>query len=395
MAKVQELAINPAVLVWARKTAGLSVQQVAETLGRSANFILDIESPNKGRVSKTILHDLAQLYDRSFVTLLLPEPPAEDSIPTDYRTLPQPKQTFGPETARALREARRLQHGLSDLLADNSNLLPHFKPIQVAVTEKPNQVALQVRQFVGVDMREQVTWPDSSHAFRRWRGRLQKLGILVLVEEFPRGEARGFSLWSPDLIPTIVISHEEAPAAQTFTLFHELAHVLARTDAMCLKQENQTVHGKIETWCNRVAAGTLLPEQEVRNLVAKTKDVNWEDPNDLYQISSRFRVSRHVAAIRLEELGLVPAGYYSKIKQLLDPDDSKQAPKRRDPNKPYKTDPAKERLAEVGFTTANAVLQSCRNAALSTIEAADLLRIQPAKFGRLLGLASDQGQRYG
>jgi Zn-dependent peptidase ImmA (M78 family) len=200
------------------------------------------------------------------------------------------------------------------------------------------------------------------------------MGVLVVVEDFPREEARGFSLWHPDLIPMVVVSANEAPAAQIFTLFHEFVHILLRSDAICLKQEAPTFLGRTEAWCNKVAAAILIPDNDLRALLEHegTVTTTKEWPiGDLHRIASRFKVSRHVAAIRLEEMGFAPRGYYAGIKRLLESDDYKTVrprPVSELGDKPRRNVP-KERLSEVGFVATNAILESCRTSALSTMEA--------------------------
>jgi len=395
MAKTEELPINKDVLRWARLTAGLSIPQVAQELGTKTEFILEIEFGQR-KVSKTLLNKLVKLYKRPLTVLFLPEPPIEEKIPTDYRMLPDQKQPIGPETAHALREARRLQEVLSDL-AENPNAVSVFQDLRAEYNDNPDIIGSKIRRIIGVDFIEQKNWPNPGYAFRAWRGRLQKLGVNVFVGDFPREEARGFSLWHPELIPVIVVSRNEAPAAQIFTLFHELAHILLRSDAMCLKKEDKTLLGTIEAWCNRVAAATLVPEGELKSVLTKyghTSMESWET-DGLYQIASIFKVSRHVIAIRLEQIGCAREGYYNSIKGLLDTDDfriAKVAPRR---SQEYRRDIPRERLAEVGFVTATTILDACRKSALSTIEAADLLNVRPNKFQRLYALASAQSERYG
>jgi Zn-dependent peptidase ImmA (M78 family) len=393
MAKIQELPVKPAVLVWARKTAGLSMLDVAQELGVTTDFILDIESGNR-RASKTLLHNLANLYKRPFTVLLLPEPPTDDDIPTDYRTLPVPKRFIGPDTAQSLREAKKLQEALTDISLDYPESFPIFRPISVSIKDNPNKVAQQIRTALNIDPLEQRGWTDTSHAFRQWRGKIQNLGILVILEDFPREEARGFSLWHQDLVPTIVVSRNEAPAAQIFTLFHELAHIYLRSDAICLKQESQTFLGNTEAWCNRVAAATLLPETELVKTITN-KTVQDRPIEELANIASRYKVSRHVVAIRLETSGYTSEGYYNRIKSLLDPDDYAVVPKKPKEQNEIKRDIPRQRLTEVGFTAANAILSACKKSVLTTFEAADLLRVRPNKFKRLQDLASFQSQRYG
>ena len=395
MAKTQELPINKDVLRWARTTAGLSIPQVAQVLGVKTEFILEIESSQR-KVSKTLLNKLAKLYKRPLTVLFLPEPPVETNIPTDYRMLPDQKQLIGPETAHALRESRRLQEVLSDL-AENPNAVSVFQDLPAEYNDNPDHIGSKIRSIIDIDFIEQNNWPSPGHAFRAWRGKLQRLGVNVFVGDFPREEARGFSLWHPELIPIIVVSRNEVPAAQIFTLFHELAHILLRSDAMCLKKEDNTLLGTIEAWCNRVAAATLVPEGELKSVLTKyryTGIESWEI-DSLYQMASIFKVSRHVIAIRLEQIGCARKGYYNSIKGLLDTDDFRIAKVPSRKSQEYRRDIPRERLAEVGFVTATTILEACRNSVLSTVEAADFLNVRPTKFQRLYDLASAQSERYG
>lgn len=396
MPKARELAINPEVLKWARTMSGFSIPQVAQELEVKMDFVLDIESGQR-KVSKTLLRRLAQLYDRPITVLFLPEPPVEKRIPTDFRTIPDQTRPIGSKTAYALREARRLQEVLSDLV-ENPSDVSAFRFLSVSDKENPSDIGAQIRNIINVDISEQKSWLNTPNAFREWRGKLQRLGIYVVVEDFPREEARGFSLWHPDLIPMIVVSRNEAPAAQIFTLFHELTHILLHSDAMCLKKESETLLGRIEAWCNRVAAATLIPEDELNSVLVKQAQIaiqQWS-LDDLYKIASVFKVSRHVIAIRLEEVGRAPDGYYNRIKHLLDTDDyTIKTVRDTDKAKDYKRNIPQERLAEVGFAATTAILEACRNSVLSTMEAADLLRVRPIKFSRLLDLATAQSKRYG
>jgi Zn-dependent peptidase ImmA (M78 family)/DNA-binding XRE family transcriptional regulator len=396
MPKSKELAVNPEVLKWARLTSGYSIPQVAQELEVTGELILDIESGQR-KASKTLLNRLAQLFDRPITVLFLPEPPVEKWVPTDFRTIPEQNRIIGPETASALREAKRLQEALSDLTEIPSKYSV-FQSLSISARENPNHVGEQIRNILKVNFDEQKKWINPGYAFREWRGRLQKLGVYVVVENFPREEARGFSLWHPELIPMIVVSRNEAPAAQTFTLFHELTHVLLHSDAMCLKKESDTLLGKVESWCNKVAAATLVPEKDLLSVLAKRAEIvhkQWP-LDDLYKIASVFKVSRHVIAIRLEEIELAPDGYYSSIRHLLDSDDYIIKPTRKaEKDKDFKRNIPKERLAEVGFAATTAILSACRTSGLSTMEAADLLRVRPTKFSQLFDLAITQSKRYG
>jgi Zn-dependent peptidase ImmA (M78 family) len=72
---------------------------------------------------------------------------------------------------------------------------------------------------------------------------------------------RGFAL-SDDVAPFIVINDQDAQAAWSFTLLHELTHLwLGQTGVSGARAEQ-----KIERFCNDVAGEVLLPIEELSGL---------------------------------------------------------------------------------------------------------------------------------
>jgi Zn-dependent peptidase ImmA (M78 family) len=76
---------------------------------------------------------------------------------------------------------------------------------------------------------------------------------------------------------------------------------------------------KVERFCNRFASAFLIPIQEFKTYLHERylNVANFYDINVLSDIAHDFKVSRHVVAIRLEELGVVDKGFYWKIKDQL------------------------------------------------------------------------------
>lgn len=395
MAKLMEIPIKGEILKWARTTAGYDISQAARELDITPNTIIELESPSVHSISKTLLNRISRLYKRSEMVLFLPEPPTQDAIPTDYRRLPNEQTAIGPDTANSLREAKRYQDILSDL-SDEPGKGSAFNGVHADYTQDPATVGSKIRDLINVNFSEQSSWRDSGYAFRTWRGKVQELGIGVYLGDFPRTEARGFSLWHPEKVPMIVVTKNEAPVAQSFTLFHELAHIVLRSDAMCIENEDDSLLGRVETWCNRVAAATLIPESDLRNVLMQWGKLSIQEwtASELSQFANPFKVSRHAIAIRLESIGLAYQGYYNRIKNQLTYDEPRPRRRSATSNKGFKRDTPRERLAEVGFLTANTILEACRSSILSTIETANLLGVKPSKFERLSKLAAEQRQRY-
>jgi Zn-dependent peptidase ImmA (M78 family) len=114
--------------------------------------------------------------------------------------------------------------------------------------------------------------PNDNHTPKRGfdylRDRAERAGIYVLLignlgshhSNFDVEIFRGFALADP-VAPFIVINDQDAKAAWSFTLLHELAHIwLGQTGV-----SGENAASAIEQFCNDVAGRFLLPDQEIRN----------------------------------------------------------------------------------------------------------------------------------
>jgi Zn-dependent peptidase ImmA (M78 family) len=93
------------------------------------------------------------------------------------------------------------------------------------------EMAVQVREYLGVSMEEQHGWTDDDDALKRWREALFSAGIYVFKDAFRVEEFSGFCLYD-DVFPLIYVNNSSTKTRQMFTLFHELAHLLFHTSGI-------------------------------------------------------------------------------------------------------------------------------------------------------------------
>src|SRR5439155_11394075 len=130
--------------------------------------------------------------------------------------------------------------------------------------------------------------------------------------------ARGFSLWDGDA-PLIAVNSAWNPAARTYTLFHELGHLLTRTSSLCVDQTARLSKptDPAERWCEGFASAALLPWHSVAALLRR--QYNWTpgetvDSLDVPKaIAKAFRVSLRAATIRLIVHSVAAWSLYSSI----------------------------------------------------------------------------------
>src|SRR5258707_8275069 len=106
-AKSFTVDLNPAVLRWARESAGYSLTEVAERVEESENGLAACEAGRR-RPTWSMLNKLASVYKRPVAAFLLPAPPEESLQAPDFRTLPDAQKVLSPKTRFAIRIARWL-----------------------------------------------------------------------------------------------------------------------------------------------------------------------------------------------------------------------------------------------------------------------------------------------
>jgi len=310
--------VNPAVLEWARAVGGFTLDEAADRLSVPPARLHALEHGAE-RPTLTLLRRIAKLYALPLGTLLMPEPIPAPSPPEDMRTVGGQHRPLSPKTLRTIREVRERQELAQEIVANAPELYPRPSLANLEHSENPSQAGESERKRLAPEWRAQLAWNDASQALREWRLLLESQRILVFSEPMDRDDARGFCLLDHAEIPVIVVNSRESSQARCFTLFHEYAHLLLRGPALCLELEVDVDRAQVEAFCNRFAAAFLMPEPAIDD-VFRDAGGNGSVARDLDSLSlaaSRLKVSRPALALRLEQLGRAPRGYFDEISNQL------------------------------------------------------------------------------
>lgn len=299
------------VLEWALEDAGLDRNRILEAVG--LNWWADKAAPLSGPIEIEVaqLEFLAQLTHRSTFFFALPSPPAEDrqSVGANFRA---PMSNLGqarplnPDERLALREAKRRQQ----ISAKVSIELEHAAVtlLKVGVNETPERAAARVADWLHwgsvVERRRRIK--SKTQLFVSLRGAIEGQGIMTNLLSVEGDSLRGFSLHH-DHVPLIFVNGAvKSAAARSFTLLHELGHLLRGVDKACDKHDLQSRTSE-EAWCNRFAAAFLLPRTELSEYMEKRLSksfIQGDDTESIRRISNYFYCSWYSVAIRLKQLGL-------------------------------------------------------------------------------------------
>lgn len=300
--------VNPHILLWAREAAGLSQEDAAEKLNVNEAYgqtpVERLERWETGEVEPTraLLVKMAKQYRRPLLTFYMSAPPRKGDRGEDFRTLPDAV----PASQNALvdtllRQTRARQSMVRDALVEAEEDQPLGFIGTFALPHPIAHLKNELTETFGIDIAEFRRKNSAANAFQYLREKVEAKGVFVLLAgnlgshhtNLPTEIFRGFAL-ADDVAPFVVINDLDSKAAWSFTLLHEIVHLLlGETGVSGSRAETQ-----IEKFCNDVASEVLFASEDIRALF---KDVNLTDlpQGDIQDIISGYAAARNVSASML------------------------------------------------------------------------------------------------
>lgn len=303
--------VTPAVLAWARREAGLDLEIAAHRLSVKPDRLIRWEI-GEDRPTIPQLLKLSDVYKRNPAIFYLPEPPPAALAVHDFRRLPEAgAETLSSGLRYEIRIAGTRREILLSLLGAEA-LQTRLPQIGIENTD-PERVAVAIREHLGITLAEQKNWRRADVGFRHWREALERIGVLVFqTTRVDVKEMRGFSLVEQQL-PVILLNGGDAHAGRSFSLLHEMCHLILRDGGLCLPGEERHAEGADrEVLCNRIAGATLVPAESLlaEPIVRRvTTAEDWAD-EDLAALAREYSVSREVVLRRLLIVGRTTEGFY-------------------------------------------------------------------------------------
>jgi Zn-dependent peptidase ImmA (M78 family) len=311
VARKSEILITPAVLEWAIAESGLPLADVAAGTGVGEDELQRwLAKTAKPSVSE--LRRLAKKLHRQVAVFLLPSPPKDEQAHVQFRHPigAQRSRALTADERRFLRRAKRLQDAQAWLVTELERVRPDLP--RIPQSEKADVIARTWRERLGITVAAQRAWRSPSVAFDAWRSVVEATGVTVVQFSMGSESCRGFSLWD-EWAPLIAINTAWADEARSFTLFHELGHLLTRTNSVCAAEPMAADAGdRIERWCEEFAAALLIPRDALFGVGRVTRLATLSD------LARKLRVSLRATAIRLIKLGLASWPLYDEIPRASD-----------------------------------------------------------------------------
>lgn len=310
-----EATPTPAVLVWARETAGMSVSLAAQRAKVKPEQLAEWEA-GASRPSIQQLRKLSNVYRRPLAVFYLSEPPRRFEAMHDFRRprAQEPAVEDSPKLAFEIRRAYDRREWALELMTEIGED-PTIFDQSADPNEGAEEVASRLRGAIRVSLHQQRNWRTDSEAFKQWRLALERAGILTMqATDVSLDEVRGFSV-SLRPLPVVVVNIKDAPRGRVFTLLHEATHVMLNEGGVCDLHDSD-----IEAFCNRVAGAALFPREAILASAVvrghRKGDPVWKD-SELRDLSREFGGSREAALVRLLTLKLTSQSFYERMRMVF------------------------------------------------------------------------------
>ena len=376
--------INKNVLRWAIAESGLDLPAVAHRVRRPLD---EVEGwvEGTGQPTRAQLRRLSEELRRPSAFFYLAEPPAEAGLPANLRSAPGlGSKELTLREVRSIRWMLRLQRTLAWLAKDDPAATPPSVPTSPPGGE-PSSAAEAAREWLGVTVADQIAQPNGREALKLWRNALEDRGLLVTQFQIDRQAIRGFSAWN-DLVPLIAVNTAYTPQARTYSLMHELGHLVRRDGSACAGFVGPNDERRVERWCEEFAAALLLPQADFAAFAPSY--VGSEDGSAYETVKSlarTFNVSVRATAIRLIELGRAETQLYDTVDRAATAayDDFPQV---REQSGGGETSP-EMRLRQLGPKVVRELLAASDAGSITSRDVGDYLHLTPNQVTDIASLA--------
>ena len=391
--------VNHEILKWARETAGLSPEDAVRKLPiRDAWGITAVDrlgALETGQIEPTrpTLVSMSKQYRRPLLTFYLSAPPRKGDRGTDFRTLFVGSAPATDAILDALiRETRARQSMVRAVLEDEDEADPLPFVRSKSMSDGQPAVLAGLKTLLGVSVKTFHAQPRADAGFELLRTAAEVKGVYVLLKSdlgnyhtaMDTEVFRGFTI-ADEVAPFIVLNDRDARPAWSFSLLHELVHLILGQSGI----GNARIENNTETFCDRVAGDFLLPVDELGLLnLAGAAETEMEVAERISKFANERNLSRTMVAYRAFENRMISRDTFNRLYEMSRQQWQQERARPRERN----------RQAEGGqnyyvirrHRTGQALISSARqmmgSGAISTSQAAAVLGVKPTQVGAMLNL---------
>ncbi|MCZ0860068.1 ImmA/IrrE family metallo-endopeptidase [Methanocorpusculum sp. MG] len=323
------ISIKYDVFRWLYDTSGYTEAELTKELSSIKSKTWNGWMANRRDPELTLpqLKELASLYKRPVTAFLIDAPPRDPIIPKDFR------RNAGSLYSKDLHRIFRRAHRKLELFREMAENLEENVASDLTcctTSDDPFLIAEREREIFSAD--HIFSEKNADKAYPLWRTFFAEKGVPIFQYNMKNDGVRGF-ITKSGTASAIIVNSGDKPEARIFTIFHEYAHLLLGTGAICTDDGEKSTDPKIqeiERWCNNFAGAFLMPSSLIENNTNILTKIESEDYGGAAsELAKETATSKTAALVRLVVVGkitqknadpLLSALINVPKKQIEDPD---------------------------------------------------------------------------
>jgi Zn-dependent peptidase ImmA (M78 family) len=198
-------------------------------------------------------------------------------------------------------------------------------------TTNAPEYAKSIREFFDIKLDDQFYLTSSRKFYLYVRQKVESKGIFVhCFTGVDVDTARGISIFN-DTAPIIGVNANDWYPAKTFSIIHELVHILKRQSTLCNEMVASFSSSSEEVFCNAVAGNMLVPTDSL-NAYLNINKITTISYNDIETMAKKYCISKEVISRRLLDIERITPNEYDTFVYEIQQNFLLQRNERRDGN---------------------------------------------------------------
>ena len=162
----------------------------------------------------------------------------------------------------------------------------------------------KIRNHFNIKLSEQYKSSSTRQFYLYLKNKIEQHSIFVhCFTGVNLNVARGLAIYDSKM-PMIGINDDDRYPAKSFTIIHELVHIIKQTSAVCNDFYNSFLALQDEVFCNAVAGEVLVTVKALEIILKHTRPITFTI-NEIDTLANKFSVSKEVIIRRLLDLDYI------------------------------------------------------------------------------------------
>lgn len=303
-------SINPKRIGWCCADYGITPADLASEVG-FAQATMERVMAGEEALTFNQLDEVAKFFGRGVLFFLEDKPVDEAKVHTaEFRTLANQKPELSAAIRKLIERVEKQREVYLSLLEELDEMERHEFHPPTLHRKDPKTGAAVAREWLAL---------GDANTFDSYRASIEAKGILVFRSNGYKGKWQipkenpilGFALYDP-VCPVIVVKKHASESRQTFTLMHELGHLLLHKSSSIDDEQDLRSHLGHEQEANAFAGHLLVPDSFLQLIRDDERPSDVAKYHDwLARPCKTWGVSGEVILRRLLDNGRLPQSKYT------------------------------------------------------------------------------------